>query len=47
MQDWAPAAEIAGAVRDGTSSAVSVAESALARIARRNEALNAFTADTT
>ena len=47
MQDWAPAAEIAGAVRDGTSSAVSVAEAALARIARRNEALNAFTAVTT
>jgi aspartyl-tRNA(Asn)/glutamyl-tRNA(Gln) amidotransferase subunit A len=47
MQDWASAAEIAGAVRDGTSSAVSVAEAALARIARRNEALNAFTAVTT
>ena len=41
--DWATAAEIAGAVANGHS-AVAVVEAALARIARHDPALNAFTA---
>jgi aspartyl-tRNA(Asn)/glutamyl-tRNA(Gln) amidotransferase subunit A len=43
--DWATAAEIAGAVANGQS-AVAVVEAALARIARHDPALNAFTAVT-
>jgi 1-carboxybiuret hydrolase len=46
MHAWASAAEIAGAVADGKSTAVAVVEAALARIAQRNNALNAFTAVT-
>src|SRR5262245_20061545 len=43
--DWATAGDIAGAVAKGHS-AVAVVEAALARIARHNPALNAFTAVT-
>jgi 1-carboxybiuret hydrolase len=41
---WAHASEIAEAVANGDVSAVEVTEAALARIARRDPALNAFTA---
>src|SRR6266508_1593359 len=41
---WAHASEIAEAVADGSISAVEVTEAALARIARRDTELNAFTA---
>jgi AtzE family amidohydrolase len=47
MHAWASAAEIAGAVGDGKTAAVAVVEAALAHIAERNKALNAFTAVTT
>lgn len=40
---WATAAGIAAAVADGTTSAVAVTEAALARIARENPVLNAYT----
>jgi aspartyl-tRNA(Asn)/glutamyl-tRNA(Gln) amidotransferase subunit A len=42
--DWASAGEIAAAVAAGRTTAVDVIEAALARIAARNRALNAFTA---
>jgi AtzE family amidohydrolase len=41
--DWASASEIARAVANGERSAISVTEAALARIARLNPKLNAFT----
>ena len=41
---WAPASEIAAAVGDGRTSATAVVGAALARIAKRNPVLNAFTA---
>lgn len=41
--DWLPASEIARAVAAGTISAAAVTEAALARIARHNPVLNAFT----
>src|SRR5882672_8907850 len=44
--DWANSADIAKAVAFGTTSASSVTEAALARIARLNPTLNAFTAVT-
>jgi aspartyl-tRNA(Asn)/glutamyl-tRNA(Gln) amidotransferase subunit A len=43
---WASAGEIAAAVRGSETGAVAVIEAALARIATRNPALNAFTAVT-
>ena len=43
---WASAAEIAGAVATGKASALGVTEAALARIAGRDRAVNAFTAVT-
>jgi 1-carboxybiuret hydrolase len=46
MRAWASAAEIAQAVAAGKSSAVEVAQAALARIAERDKTLNAFTAVT-
>ena len=46
MGPWASAAEIAAAVASGKTSALAVTEAALARIADRNKALNAFTAVT-
>jgi 1-carboxybiuret hydrolase len=46
MGPWASAAEIAAAVASGGTTAVAVTEAALARIADRNKALNAFTAVT-
>lgn len=46
MRAWATASEIAAAVRDGTASALQVAEGALARIAERDGQLNSFTAVT-
>jgi 1-carboxybiuret hydrolase len=46
MRAWASAAEIAQSVAAGKASAVDVAEAALARIAERDKALNAFTAVT-
>jgi 1-carboxybiuret hydrolase len=46
MGPWASAAEIAAAVASGKASALAVMEAALARIADRNKALNAFTAVT-
>jgi 1-carboxybiuret hydrolase len=46
MGPWASAAEIAAAVAYGKTSALAVTEAALARIADRNKALNAFTAVT-
>jgi AtzE family amidohydrolase len=42
--DWASAGEIAAAVAAGRTTAVDAIEAALARIAARNRALNAFTA---
>jgi AtzE family amidohydrolase len=45
--DWASAATIATAVATGETSAATVIDHALARIARRNPVLNAFTAITT
>ncbi len=45
--DWASAATIATAVATGETSAATVIDQALARIARRNPVLNAFTAITT
>ena len=42
--DWAQASEIAAAVADGRTSASAVVGAALARIARQDSALNAFTA---
>jgi AtzE family amidohydrolase len=47
MHPWASAAEIAGAVAAGRTSARAVTEAALARIATRDKVLNAFTAVTT
>jgi aspartyl-tRNA(Asn)/glutamyl-tRNA(Gln) amidotransferase subunit A len=47
MHPWASAAEIAGAVAAGRTSAKAVTEAALARIATRDKVLNAFTAVTT
>ena len=44
--DFAPAAEIAGAVASGQASAVRVVEAALARIRERDPVLNSFTAVT-
>ena len=46
MGPWASAAEIAAAVASGKTNALAVTEAALARIADRNKALNAFTAVT-
>jgi aspartyl-tRNA(Asn)/glutamyl-tRNA(Gln) amidotransferase subunit A len=46
MRAWASAGEIAQSVAAGKTSAVEVAEAALARIAERDERLNAFTAIT-
>jgi aspartyl-tRNA(Asn)/glutamyl-tRNA(Gln) amidotransferase subunit A len=46
MRAWATASEIAQAVQSGASSAVSVVEAALARIAERDGVLNSFTAVT-
>ena len=46
MRVWASAAEIAQAVADGKTTAVEVAQAALARIAERDKTLNAFTAVT-
>jgi aspartyl-tRNA(Asn)/glutamyl-tRNA(Gln) amidotransferase subunit A len=46
MGPWASAAEIAAAVASGKINALAVTEAALARIADRNKALNAFTAVT-
>ena len=46
MRAWASAAEIAQAVADGKTTAVEVVQAALARIAERDKALNAFTAVT-
>ncbi len=46
MDAWATATEIAQAVAGGRASAVAVVEAALARIAERDKALNAFTAVT-
>jgi aspartyl-tRNA(Asn)/glutamyl-tRNA(Gln) amidotransferase subunit A len=46
MRAWASAAEIAQAVAGGKTTAVEVAQAALARIADRDKALNAFTAVT-
>jgi aspartyl-tRNA(Asn)/glutamyl-tRNA(Gln) amidotransferase subunit A len=46
MGPWASAAEIASAVASGSTSATSVAEAALARIAERDKVLNSFTAVT-
>ena len=46
MRAWATASEIAQAVQRGASSAVSVAEAALARVAERDGVLNSFTAVT-
>ena len=43
---WAYASEIAAAVCDGRTSAVAVARAALARIAKHDRVLNAFTAVT-
>ncbi len=43
---WASAADIAGAVASGKTKAIAVIDDALARIAARNPALNAFTAVT-
>src|SRR5262249_25116494 len=43
---WAHAGEIAAAVCDGRTSAVAVVRAALARIAKHNRVLNAFTAVT-
>src|SRR5499427_921374 len=43
---WAHASEIAAAVCDGRTSAVAVVRAALARIAKHNRVLNAFTAVT-
>jgi Asp-tRNA(Asn)/Glu-tRNA(Gln) amidotransferase A subunit family amidase len=43
---WATASDIAKAVKGGQASAASVIDAALARIAARNPALNAFTAVT-
>jgi len=42
--DWASAGEIAGAVAAGRATAAAVVEAALARIAARDHAFNAFTA---
>jgi AtzE family amidohydrolase len=44
--DWATSSDIAKAVASGQASAVSVTEAALARIAKLNPVLNAFTAVT-
>ncbi len=44
--DWATSADIAKKVSSGQASAISVTEAALARIARLNPVLNAFTAVT-
>ena len=41
--EWATAAEIADAVAGGQCSALSITDDALARIAKRNPAINAFT----
>jgi aspartyl-tRNA(Asn)/glutamyl-tRNA(Gln) amidotransferase subunit A len=41
--EWATAAEIADAVAGGQRSALSITDGALARIAKRNPSLNAFT----
>jgi 1-carboxybiuret hydrolase len=46
MRDWATAAEIAQAVATGETTAAAVIEAALARIAKHDGALNAFTAIT-
>jgi aspartyl-tRNA(Asn)/glutamyl-tRNA(Gln) amidotransferase subunit A len=46
MRLWASAAEIAQAVADGKTTAMEVAQAALARIAERDKTLNAFTAVT-
>ena len=46
MDHWASAAEIAAALASGKTTAVAVTEAALARIADRDKALNAFTAVT-
>ena len=43
---WAHASEIAAAVSDGRTSATAVVDGALARIAKHDRALNAFTAVT-
>ena len=43
---WGTAAEIAAAVTDGGMTATAVVDQALARIAKLNPALNAFTAVT-
>jgi len=43
---WAYASEIAAAVSDGRTSAVAVVRAALARIAKHDRVLNAFTAVT-
>ena len=43
---WGTAAEIAAAVADGGMTATAVVDQALARIAKLNPALNAFTAMT-
>lgn len=41
--DWMTAAEIAAAVKDGTTTAIAATEAALARIAKADATLNAFT----
>jgi aspartyl-tRNA(Asn)/glutamyl-tRNA(Gln) amidotransferase subunit A len=46
MDPWATASEIAAAVGSGATSAASVTEAVLARIAKRDKVLNAFTAVT-
>ena len=46
MDEWATAGEIATAVRAGESTATATVESTLARIAKRDGALNSFTAVT-
>jgi len=46
MDAWASAAEIAGAVAAGETTAVAVVETALRRIAERDKTLNTFTAVT-
>ncbi len=43
---WSSAAEIAAAVTDGRTSAVEIAEAAIARVSDRDPLLNAFTATT-
>src|SRR5438093_532834 len=46
MGPWRSAAEIAGAVAAGETTALAAVEAALGRIAERNPVLNAFTAVT-